>query len=307
MFERFEYSMKKIGFIGLGIMGKPMAAHLLHHGGFELYVNDVNQTPVDELVKEGAKASSLATIGKECEVIFTMLPNGDIVQQVLFEESGVSSQIKAGTIICDMSSVTPAQSITCAERLEEEGVHFLDAPVSGGEPGAVNATLSFMVGGEEEDFQIMTPYFDIMGNNAILVGKTGSGSIAKLANQLIVNNTIAVVSEAFVFATKAGADPEKVYQAIRGGLAGSAVLDAKIPMILDRNFKPGGSLAINHKDIKNVVNQAHAADIPIPYTAQLYEILQTLKIRGQLSEDHGSIIKYFESLAGCEVRKNEDR
>lgn len=299
--------MKKIGFIGLGIMGKPMAAHLLKNEEITLYINDVNQEPVDWLAAQGATPASLSTIGKECEIIFTMLPNGDIVQQVLFGENGVYDTITSGTIVCDMSSVTPAQSHTCADKLGEAGVHFLDAPVSGGEPGAVNATLAFMVGGNNEDFDALMPYFDIMGSSATLVGNVGSGSIAKLANQLIVNNTIAVVSEAFVFATKAGADPEKVYEAIRGGLAGSAVLDAKIPMILDRNFKPGGSLVINHKDIKNVVNQAHTDDIPVPYTAQLYEILQSLKVKGQLGEDHGSIVKYFETLAGCEVKRSEDK
>ena len=151
----------------------------------------------------------------------------------------------------------------------------------------------------------MKPFFDILGNSALLIGPSGSGSTAKLANQMIVNNTIAVVSEAFVFAAKAGADPEKVYQAIRGGLAGSAVMDAKIPMIIDRNFKPGGPIRINHKDIKNCVNSAHAIDVPIPYTAQLYEIMQYLKIHGHMNDDHGGIVQYFEKLADCEVKRPE--
>ena len=152
----------------------------------------------------------------------------------------------------------------------------------------------------------MKEYFDILGSSALLIGGSGSGSVTKLANQVIVNNTIAVVSEAFVLATKAGADPEKVYHAIRGGLAGSAVLDAKIPMIIERNFKPGGPIRINHKDIKNVVNTAHSIDVPIPYTAQLYEILQTLKIHGHMNDDHGGIVQYFEKLADVEVKKTEE-
>ena len=162
-----------------------------------------------------------------------------------------------------------------------------------------------MCGGSEENFERMKPIFDILGNSAILIGPVGSGSAAKLVNQIIVNNTIAVVGEAFVFAAKAGADPEKVYQAIRGGLAGSAVLDAKIPMIIDRNFKPGGPIRINHKDIKNVIDTAHALDVPVPYSAQLFEILQTLKIHGHMNDDHGGIVQYFEMLAGCEVRRPE--
>ena len=167
-------------------------------------------------------------------------------------------------------------------------------------------TLAIMAGGDQEDFDAMKEYFDILGSSALLIGGSGSGSVTKLANQVIVNNTIAVVSEAFVLATKAGADPEKVYHAIRGGLAGSAVLDAKIPMIIERNFKPGGPIRINHKDIKNVVNTAHSIDVPIPYTAQLYEILQTLKIHGHMNDDHGGIVQYFEKLADVEVKKTEE-
>ena len=160
-----------------------------------------------------------------------------------------------------------------------------------------------MAGGDQKDFDALMPYYDIMGSSAILVGGSGSGSVTKLANQIIVNNTIAIVSEAFVLASKAGADPVKVYKAIRGGLAGSAVLDAKIPLIVERNFVPGGKISINHKDIKNVVNTAHSLDVPIPYSAQLYEILQTMKIHGHMNDDHGGIVQYFEALADCKVEK----
>ena len=151
-------------------------------------------------------------------------------------------------------------------------------------------------------FEAMKPYFDILGSSALLVGPSGSGSTTKLANQMIVNNTIAVVGEALVFATKAGADPEKVYQAIRGGLAGSAVLDAKAPMMIARNFKPGGPIRINHKDIKNVVSTAHAIDVPIPYTAQLYEIMQAMKIHDHTNDDHSGLVQYFEKLADVIVK-----
>lgn len=292
----------KVGFIGLGIMGKPMAKNMLK-AGIELLVADLNKEAVADVVSAGATEATYAEIGEKCEKIILMVPSGDISKSILFDEGGVASAIKAGSVVCDMSSVTPVESQECYNRLKEKGVGFLDAPVSGGEPGAIAGTLAIMAGGDQEDFDAFKEIFDILGSSALLIGGSGSGSVTKLANQIIVNNTIAVVSEAFVLATKAGADPQKVYEAIRGGLAGSAVLDAKIPMIVDRNFKPGGPIRINHKDIRNVVNTAHSIDVPIPYTAQLYEILQTLKIHGHMNDDHGGIVQYFEMLADVEVKK----
>lgn len=292
----------KIGFIGLGIMGRPMAKNLLKAGA-EVIVSDLNQEAVKDVVAAGGKEGSYAEIGAQCDKIIIMVPNGAITKSILFGENGVASTIQPGSIVCDMSSVTPVESRECYAKLKELGVGFLDAPVSGGEPGAVAGTLAIMAGGEQAHFDAMKECFDILGSSALLIGDAGSGSVAKLVNQIIVNNTIAVVSEAFVFAAKAGVDCEKVYGAIRGGLAGSAVLDAKIPMILERNFKPGGPIRINHKDIKNVVETAHAIDVPIPYTAQLYEILQTLKLHGHMGDDHGGIVQYFEALADVKVEK----
>lgn len=292
----------KVGFIGLGIMGRPMAKNMLK-AGVELLVSDLSKEAVADVVAAGAKEASYAEIGEQCERIIIMVPSGAISKFTLFGENGVASAIKAGSVVCDMSSVTPVESQECYKGLKEKGVGFVDAPVSGGEPGAVAGTLAIMAGGDKEDFDAMKEYFDILGSSALLIGGSGSGSVTKLANQVIVNNTIAVVSEAFVLAAKAGADPQKVYEAIRGGLAGSAVLDAKIPMIVERNFKPGGPIRINHKDIKNVVNTAHSIDVPIPYTAQLYEILQSLKVHGHMEDDHGGIVQYFEKLADVEVKK----
>lgn len=292
----------KIGFIGLGIMGRPMVKNLLLAGA-EVIVSDLNQEAVKDVVAAGGKEGSYAEIGAQCDKIIIMVPNGAITKAILFGENGVASTIQPGSIVCDMSSVTPVESRECYTKLKEIGVGFLDAPVSGGEPGAVARTLAIMVGGEQAHFDAMKECFDILGSSALLIGDSGSGSVAKLVNQIIVNNTIAVVSEAFVFAAKAGVDCEKVYDAIRGGLAGSAVLDAKIPMILERNFKPGGPIRINHKDIKNVVETAHTIDVPIPYTAQLYEILQTLKLHGHMGDDHGGIVQYFEALADVKVEK----
>lgn len=293
-----------IGFIGLGIMGKPMAKNLLK-AGIELMVCDVNQTAVNEVVEAGGIAASYMDIGEKCDIIMTILPNGEIVKSVLFDEGGVAETIKAGTVVCDMSSVTPVESKECYMKLKEKGVGFVDSPVSGGEPGAINGTLAFMAGGNQADFEKMLPYFDIMGSSSVLVGDSGAGSVAKLANQIIVNNNIAIVSEAFVFACKAGADPIKVFNAIRGGLAGSSVLDAKLPMMADRNFKPGGKISINHKDIKNVINTAHQIDCPVPYSAQLFEIMQYLKVHGHMNDDHSGIVQYFEALADVEVKKVE--
>ena len=294
----------KIGFIGLGIMGRPMVKNLLLAGA-EVIVSDLNQEAVKDVVAAGGKEGSYAEIGAQCDKIIIMVPNGAITKAILFGENGVASTIQPGSIVCDMSSVTPVESRECYTKLKEIGVGFLDAPVSGGEPGAVAGTLAIMVGGEQAHFDAMKECFDILGSSALLIGDSGSGSVAKLVNQIIVNNTIAIVSEAFVMATKAGADPVKVYEAIRGGLAGSAVLDAKIPMIVERNFVPGGKISINHKDIKNVVNTAHAIDVPIPYSAQLYEILQTLKIHGHMNDDHGGIVQYFEALADVQVKKKD--
>lgn len=291
-----------VGFIGLGIMGKPIVKNLLK-AGITVRVNDLVESSVDEAAALGAIPSSLAEIGDACDTIFTILPNGEIVQNVLFAKNGVAQAMKSGALVVDMSSVTPAESRFCADRLAGIGAAFLDAPVSGGEPGAIAGTLSFMVGGNEESFRRALPYFSIMGASATLVGPVGSGSVAKLANQIIVNLGIAAVSEALVLAAKAGADPEKVYRAIRSGLAGSAVLEAKAPMMYTRNFKPGGKIAINHKDIKNVMAAAHALDVPLPLSAQLYEILQSLMVHGYADKDHSAIVRYFEELAMTEVRE----
>ena len=216
----------KVGFIGLGIMGRPMAKNMLK-AGVELLVADLNKEAVADVVAAGAEEASYAEIGERCERIIIMVPSGEITKSILFGEGGVASTVKAGTVICDMSSVTPVESQECYQALKEKGVGFVDAPVSGGEPGAIAGTLAIMAGGDEKDFDEMKEYFNILGSSALLIGGSGSGSVTKLANQVIVNNTIAVVSEAFVLAAKAGADPQKVYEAIRGGLAGSAVLDRK--------------------------------------------------------------------------------
>ena len=293
--------MERIGFIGLGIMGRPMAKNLLS-SGTQITVFDVNQQSVAEMRDCGAEVSSPATIGGSCDIIFMILPDGNTVSDVLFGDNGVAATVCPGTLVVDMSSVTPNESKNCAKRLGALGASFMDCPVSGGEPKALDGTLAFMCGGSVDDYTRTKPYLDIMGDSHTLVGDIGAGSVAKLANQIIVNMTIAAISEALTLATKAGVDPEAVYNAIRGGLAGSTVLDAKAPMMLRRDFKPGGKVSVNHKDIRNVMNSAHELDVPLPLTAQLFEIFQCLKVAGKMNEDHSSIVKFYETIAGVEVR-----
>ncbi|MFT5875015.1 MAG: 2-hydroxy-3-oxopropionate reductase, partial [Clostridium sp.] len=210
---------------------------------------------------------------------------------------------KKGTVVIDMSSITPVVSKEIASEIVEMGLEMLDAPVSGGEPGAINGNLSIMVGGKPDVFEKVKDVLYNMGTSVILVGGNGCGVTAKLANQIIVNLNIAAMSEALVLASKAGIDIEKMYQAIRGGLAGSAVLDAKVPLILERNFVAGGKIAINLKDITNVMETAHALDVPLPLSSQLLEIFHALKADGKANDDHGGIVQYYEKLAKVEVRK----
>lgn len=289
-----------IGFVGLGIMGFPMAENLIK-AGFTLMVNDLDRHKVKSLVEKGATFADYETIAQACSTILLILPNGKISREVLFGRSGLAKKLKAGSIVCDMSSVTPNDSKECKKGLDALGITFVDAPVSGGEPKAIEGSLSFMVGAEEKDFDRLMPLFKAMGSSAVRVGPVGSGSVTKLANQIIVNNNIAALAEALVFAVKAGADPNKVYEAIKGGLAGSAVMDAKTPMMIRGDYRPGGKISINHKDIKNVLSAAHELDVPVPMSAQLFEIMQALKVKGHFHEDHSAIVTYFEDLAACKV------
>lgn len=293
---------KTIGFIGLGIMGKPMALNLVK-AGYSVMVNDINKSSVEEVAKAGATAGTLPEIGTACEVIITMLPASHHVKQVILGEDGILKAASPGAVIIDMSSISPVASIELAEEAAKHGVEMLDAPVSGGEPKAIDGTLAIMVGGKESIFESVQEVLQVVGTNVMLVGKNGSGVTAKLANQIIVNLNIAAMSEALVLAAKAGIDIEKMYQAIRGGLAGSAVLEAKVPLILERNFVAGGRIDINLKDMTNVMETAHEIGVPLPLSSQLLEIFHALKIDGKAADDHGGIVQYYEKLAQVEVRK----
>jgi len=300
--KEFDQMNTRVGFIGLGIMGKPMALNILK-AGYDVTVNDLNTESVETLVQAGAVFGTPADMGTTCNVIITMLPASHHVEQVVLGENGLLQTATAGTILIDMSSISPVASVEIAQQAALRGVEMLDAPVSGGEPKAIDGTLSIMVGGKDDVFETVRPLLEVIGASVTLVGKNGSGVTAKLANQIIVNLNIAAMSEALTLAAKAGIDVEKMYQAIRGGLAGSAVLDAKVPLILERNFVAGGRIDINLKDMTNVMETAHEIGVPLPLSSQLVEIFHALKIDGKAADDHGGIIQYYEKLAHVEVRK----
>lgn len=293
----------KLGFIGLGIMGKPMAKNLLK-AGYELVVYDINRAAVQELVEKGAEEEySSKGVAEKSEIIITMLPNSPHVKEVVLGSNGVLEGVKKGAIIIDMSSIAPLVSKEVAAEAAKKGVEMLDAPVSGGEPKAVDGTIAIMVGGPEEVFNKVKDILLVMGSSAVLVGEIGSGNVTKLANQVIVALNIAAMSEAMVLATKAGVDPERVYQAIRGGLAGSTVLDAKVPLALEGNFKPGFRIELHIKDLTNALDTAHSVGTPLPLSSQVLEIMQALKVDGKAGDDHGGIIQFYERLANIEVRR----
>ncbi len=294
--------MKKVGFLGLGIMGKPMALNLIK-AGYELTVYDVVSERMEDVLKAGARrGSSGKDVAARSEVVITMLPNSPHVREAALGPGGVLEGARPGTILVDMSSIAPLASKEIAAQAQAKGVAMLDAPVSGGEPKAVAGTLAIMVGGPQETFDQVKDILAAMGSSVTWVGEIGSGNVTKLANQIIVALNIAAMSEAMVLATKAGVDPEKVFQAIRGGLAGSAVLDAKVPLALKGNFKPGFRIELHIKDIANALDTAHELGVPVPLSSAVMEIMQALKTDGKAANDHGGIIQFYEQLAKVQVR-----
>lgn len=291
----------KIGLIGLGIMGKPMAKNMLK-AGYDLTVSDLNKAAVDEIVAAGAKNASNREIGETCDVVMTMLPNSPHVKSVMLTpETGVVNYMKAGQVFIDMSSINPVASKEIAAVLAEKGVEMLDAPVSGGEPKAIDGTLSFMVGGKQDIFDQYKPLLETMGASVVRCGEVGAGNTTKLANQIIVACNIQAVAEAFTLAQKAGVDPELVFQAIKGGLAGSTVMNAKGPMMVEGNDKPGFKIDLHIKDLNNALDCAHTVGAPVPMTAEVQEILQWLHNNGCGQNDHSAIAKYYEHLTGIKI------
>ncbi len=292
----------KIGFIGLGIMGNPMAKNLIK-AGHDLVVFDINTKPMEELAGMGAeKGTSAAQVASSVELVITMLPNSPDVKNVVFEKDGILDGAYDGLIYVDMSSIAPGVSIEVEKALAEKGVKMLDAPVSGGEPKAIDGTIAIMVGGDEATFEKVKDVLLVMGSSAVLVGAIGSGNTTKLANQIMVAVNIAGMSEAMILAEKAGVNPRKVFEAVRGGLAGSTVLDAKAPLVLDGNFKPGFRIELHIKDLMNAMETAHVKDAPIPLTSQVLEMMCALRADGKEKDDHGGLIQFYEKIANVEVR-----
>jgi 2-hydroxy-3-oxopropionate reductase len=257
---------------------------------------------VDELASLGATAaSSPADVAAQCSVIITMLPNSPQVREVCLGTNGIASAASSGTVVIDMSSIDPVETKSIGAELATKGIELMDAPVSGGEPKAIDGTISVMVGGSKENFDRFRDLLLTMAASVVYVGPLGSGNVAKLANQVIVAVNIAAVSEALTLAVKNGADPELVYQAIRGGLAGSTVLDAKAPMMLAHNFKPGFRIELHIKDLTNALNAGHAVNSPLPLTAQVMEMMQVLKADGCEKDDHSALAKYYEKLSGTSL------
>ena len=293
-----------IGFIGLGIMGRPMAKNLIK-AGYALTVYG-RSAPTGDLAALGARAAAnCKEVARDSEVVFTMLPDSPQVREAVLGEEGVLGGARPGTILVDMSSIAPAAAQEICAAALEKGVVMLDAPVSGGEPKAIEGSLAIMVGGDEAAFAAVKPILEKMGSTVTRMGDIGAGNVTKLANQIIVALNIAAVSEAFVLATKAGVDPEAVFNAIKGGLAGSTIMNAKLPMILDGNFEPGGRLEFHTKDLRNVLDTSHRLNVSLPLTASMMQIFEALVADGMAKKDHCAVVRYYEKLAKVEVRRHE--
>lgn len=292
-----------IGFIGLGIMGKPMAKNLLK-AGFSLNIYDINEAAAEEVAQAGGKrCSSPREAAEKSGMILTMLPNSPQVKEVLMGKNGVLEGMKPGSIVVDMSSIDPGVSVELEKAVSAAGGEMIDAPVSGGEPKAKDATLSFMCGGKEEVFAQVKPVLEKMGASVVLTGPIGSGNMTKLANQIIVAVNIAALSEALVLAAKSGVNPENVYNAIKGGLAGSTVMNAKAPMMLDRCFDPGFRIELHIKDLNNAVNASQAVDMELPLTQVVLGMMNHLKDEGLEKCDHSAILRYYEEKEQVEVKR----
>jgi 2-hydroxy-3-oxopropionate reductase len=293
--------LSNIGFIGLGIMGKPMSRNLLK-AGHSLVVYDVVSAPVDALVGEGAaRGESCRDVAARSEIVITMLPDGPEVEQAILGPGGVLEGMRHGGTLVDMSSISPlvAQKVGAASK--QKGIDFLDAPVSGGEPKAIDGTLAIMVGGEEKVFERVRTVLEKMGSSVTLTGPVGAGNVTKLANQIMVACNIAAMGEALVLATKAGLDPEVVFNAVKGGLAGSTVLNAKAPMVISRNFKPGFRIRLHQKDLRNALLAAESMKVSLPLTSLVQQMLMALMNEGKGDWDHSGIVTFIEEMARTEV------
>ncbi|MDB5986414.1 MAG: tartronate semialdehyde reductase [Nevskia sp.] len=292
--------MAKVGFIGLGIMGAPMAGHL-RTGGHELYVYDLNPVPKDLVDKGVVACSSGKQVAEQADIIITMVPDTPHVDAALFGKGGVAEGLKAGKTVVDMSSISPIETKKFALKINQLGCEYLDAPVSGGEVGAKAASLTIMVGGPEAAFGKVKPLFDLMGKNITLVGGNGDGQTCKVANQIIVALTIEAVGEALLFASKAGADPAKVRQALMGGFAASRILEVHGERMVKRNFEPGFRIELHQKDLNLALQGARALGVSLPNTASCQELFNTCAAHGGSKWDHSAMVRALELMANHEI------
>jgi 2-hydroxy-3-oxopropionate reductase len=292
---------EKVGFIGLGIMGKPMARNLMD-AGYELSVHNRSREPVDELAEDGAAAaSSPKEVAENSDVIVTMLPDSPQVEEVVSGEDGVLEGIRGGTLLVDMSTISPVVTEELAEKVKERGASMLDAPVSGGDVGAIEGTLSIMVGGSEEDFERAKPLFDVMGKTVTHVGPTGTGQVTKAANQVVVALTIEAVSEALVLGSKGGVSPEKILDVLSGGLAGNKVMEVKREKFLSHTFDPGFRSELHHKDLGIALAAGREYGVALPVTAIVDQMLLSMKKKGWGGEDHSALLRVIEDLSQHEI------
>ena len=293
----------KVGFIGLGIMGKPMCKNIIK-AGHEVSFYSRHADVTAELEALGARGkTSAAGVAADSEVVITMVPNSPQVREVALGKGGITEGAKKGLVVIDMSSIDPVETQSIGAELAKHGIEMIDAPVSGGEPKAIDGTLSVMAGGKEELIEKYRPLLSTMAASVVRCGDLGAGNVAKLANQIVVACNIAAMSEALAFSKKMGADPSLIYQAIRGGLAGSTVLDAKAPMVLSRNFKPGFRIELHIKDLTNALNAAHAINGYVPLTGQVMEMMQALKADGCGKDDHSALAKFYEKVSNVTIEK----
>jgi len=290
----------KIGFIGIGIMGAPMAGHLLD-AGHEVAVNDINAIPQELLDKGAVEVSSAKEAAEKGEVIIIMVPDTPDVEKVLFGENGVSDGLSAGKIVIDMSSISPVETKLFAEKINALDCKYLDAPVSGGEVGAKAGTLTIMVGGDQETFDKIKPLFELMGQNITLVGDNGDGQTCKVANQIIVALNIEAVGEALLFASKAGADPAKVREALMGGFASSKILEVHGERMIKRTFDPGFRIELHQKDLNLALSNARKLQLSLPNTATAQELFNSVAAQGDKGLDHSAMVLALEKLAAFKI------
>ena len=296
--------MAKVGFIGLGIMGRPMAINLINAGhGVTAY--DVFPAAIGPVTDAGGTAgTSCADVAAKADIVITMVQDGPQAEEAIAGVGGALDGASSGDLIIDMSSIAPGVSQRIGAACAEKGVGFLDAPVSGGEPFAISGDLAIMVGGKADDFERARPLFDVVGKSAVLCGEVGAGNVTKLANQIVVGANIHALAEALTLATKAGVNPETVFNAIKGGLAGSNVMNAKAPMMFERNFKAGFRIELHYKDVNNAMETARELGLPLQVTANLQQVLTSLVEKGYGKEDHSGILHFVEDNAGVEVKKH---